>query len=199
MLLLFGMAVLVLHFNIKIAAIYDSHIKHRLPTLPVPTWDVFHSNFEPFLAKHHWCVDAVIATTFMIWLTIINWAAFDDTLINVIVFYSIRGICIATTTGYTSMRQHKGHHGGKKETGMNFAHTDLVISGHTGGAWIMALDIMQYGSGWKPVVSLMLAISSAFFNLANGDHYTSDVILGMLLPALIHSNVALHACFAWLK
>lgn len=176
------------YFNMAVAKSHDALIcsKNQLFT---PVYDLFHSNRKPILMKScPWIVDIVVALTACAWFYTIESEKIPESLFRASIFYAIRGISIFATTGYTSVRHYNGFHSKKVKTFSNFAHTDLVISGHVGLTCLMAIDIFWYGGVVEKLVSAILVLASSVFNLANGDHYTSDVILGLVLAVLIGTH-----------
>lgn len=98
------------------------------------------------------------------------------------VYYLIRLLSIISTYGYVSRRYLLDTH---YNTGFNANFSDLVISEHVGLTWILAIDILKHGLCWQKNIATWLAVLSAYVNLAVGDHYSSDVILGAIISTLL--------------
>jgi len=164
--------------------LYCSRRKHPL----APVYDVFHSNFEPWLARYYLIPDIVLGITLVLWFTNYAKELFAITLTKVTVYYIIRLLSIVSTYGYVSRRYLLDLH---YNTGFNSNFSDLAISGHVGLTWILAIDILKNGLCWQKNIATWLAVLSAYVNLAIGDHYSSDVILGAIIAALLQYSTLL--------
>ena len=102
--------------------------------------------------------------------------------------FLIRGLCIATTSGYVSYRKKIGKH--KQQHGANSNYTDLVISGHTMTACLLFYNIIDSNCGLVYLyVSCVMTTFSVFVNLLVGDHYVSDLIIAVTLSCLAHYSL----------
>ena len=163
-----GLLVVAL-LNDRIAALND---KCSNPFL-CPTYDLYHSNFPALLLQHHYLADLNIVLLLLQWCP--TYEILHEALSAYIVLYSIRVLCIASTSGYLSPRKIQTIH--KQTLGTNRRFTDMVISGHMLSSCIIAFSNPS-------TLAYVLVCASAFINLSNGDHYTSDIILGVALPYL---------------
>lgn len=106
--------------------------------------------------------------------------------------YIIRAVACRLTVGYVSPRRVITR--GLVSGGANCYYSDLVVSGHTMTACMMYYfmfdelrrDIRNTDNITVLSCVTMLWIVSVSSNLIVGDHYSSDVFLGLVLPYLLH-------------
>lgn len=63
----------------------------------IPVYDVFHSNFEPWLVRYYFIPDIVLGVTLVLWFTNYTKELFVITLTKVTIYYIIRLLSIAST------------------------------------------------------------------------------------------------------
>ncbi len=128
--------------------------------------------------------------TLMLWCMICTYELLELTLNKVIVFYMIRLGSIYTTQGFVSYRYliHKYKLNTELIWGANSSCSDLTISGHAGFAWLLVCGIVQYGCCCQKNIAIWLGVTQVYVNLAVGDHYTSDLLIGWVLAILIYTN-----------
>jgi hypothetical protein len=99
----------------------------------------------------------------------------------------IRFSCVITTSGYVSARYYKSYKTCKSHNGfLNKLHTDLVISGHAIYKTLCILFIIHNCSLFYNLIAVPALAFGIITNLLVGDHYTSDIILGIALPILAY-------------
>lgn len=165
----------------------DLHCSSRKYQL-TPVYDLYHSNFKAWLARYYSIPDIVLGITLVLWFTNYTKELFTITLTKVTVYYIIRLLSIASTYGYVSRRYSLDMH---YNTIFNTNFSDLVISGHVGLTCILAIDVLKHGLCWQKNIATWLALLSAYINLAVGDHYSSDVILGAIIAILLQYSTLL--------
>lgn len=101
------------------------------------------------------------------------------------ILYIIRGIACRLTIGYISRRGITCR--GAVQGGANCYISDLVISGHTMTASVLFYSVVDVcDSNWLVIIYTIIWVLSVSSNLFVGDHYSSDVFLGLVLPWLLH-------------
>ncbi len=80
----------------------------------------------------------------------------------------------------------------RRSSGSNANFSDLIVSGHVGITFIIMCSILSYGDCWQKIISTWIAVGQAYVNLAVGDHYTSDVVLAVVMAVLLHTNSLLN-------
>lgn len=100
-----------------------------------------------------------------------------------IVLLIIRFLCVISTSGYSSLRYAYN----RDERGlMNNLHNDLIVSGHAMYKTLCLMFIVNNCSVLYSIICMPIIIFGILTNLFVGDHYTSDVILGVSLAILIY-------------
>jgi hypothetical protein len=151
-----------------------------------PIYDVYHSNYDTILAEHHYLPDLLIAATIMQWAAVANYDLVLSAMLRIIIFHSIRSSAIAATCGYVSPAfLNKSN----IPVGMNANFSDLVISGHIGVSCILVFDMVYLGSAVLATAAIITILISSYINLAVGDHYTSDLIIGAAMSILISTSL----------
>ena len=190
-----------------------THIqRHASVRLVVPTYDVWISNFGVPLVKHHYLPDLLGAGMFALFVgTMWFGAVLDlDRFVRVHSFLlAVRLACIGTTYGYASPRLHaetkasggnssgSGRARGRGEPslssdssvrkgGFNSGSFDLVISGHTMLKVLLFLHLYDQSPLWYSLPAGVFAVFAVSSNLLVGDHYSSDIILAVVLTYLSH-------------
>lgn len=98
--------------------------------------------------------------------------------------YIIRGIACRLTVGYVSPRSLATS---DIKGGANCYITDLVISGHTMTASVLFCNVLDVcTSNWLVMLYTIVWAVSVSSNLFVGDHYSSDVFIGLVLTWLLH-------------
>ena len=179
------LAVLIGYLNNYMGRHHDKYA--RRPYLK-PFYDIYHSNFGIPLHRMYWLADIVIVILAILWLTVCDWQALEEIIHMYIAMYSIRLACISCTSGYVSPRKlHTDH---QQLYGTNNCFTDMCISGHLLTTCILAFSVLDLTDNIEEQsIAITLIIMSFGINLLNGDHYTSDLILGVVLPYIAHYGI----------
>ena len=95
----------------------------------------------------------------------------------------IRFLCVITTSGYVSVRYARFY----DTRGLfNGLHADLIISGHAMYKTLCILFIIHNSGVIYSLLCVPVLIFGILTNLLVGDHYTSDIILGISLAILVY-------------
>jgi hypothetical protein len=167
---------LFIWLNFVVGRRNDKYVREKICS--VPSYDLYISNFPVFLMEYHFLPDLLLVTNIVISCMFVEYKLLINSLL---IFYLIRLLVIYSTVGYVSFRFYK-----MKNTESylsNSLFTDLCISGHVGCSFIISLCICE--NNIIQSISLLISSLLAFVNLACGDHYSSDVILGIILSILI--------------
>lgn len=163
------------------------HVVRNSATYIRPVHDLYHSNYDTYLIRNHWIVDVICGITWLCWASVVTWQQTINTVISLTLMYLIRLISISTTYGYVSPRFIQGGVS-DRHVGANCFISDLTISGHVSTVTIMCADMLKYGNYWQKIIACVLNLAAIYCNLANGDHYTSDVFLGLVISMFITSH-----------
>lgn len=111
--------------------------------------------------------------------------AFTKLIFELGVLYIIRAIACRLTVGYSSPRSTVTY--GKIKGGTNCYVSDLVISEHTMTASILFCTVFDVcNSNWLLALYGVIWFVSVSSNLFVGDHYSSDVFIGLVITYLLH-------------
>ena len=150
-----------------------------------PSYDIFHSNISCKLMHHPYLSDLLLLFTALQWLTVSSQITTASFFLKTAFFYFIRAVTLRLTVGFASPRYYFGlHHNAKNGTNNHFM--DLTISGHVGLTTLYCLDLCLLGNNWHRIFAVVNLINSVMMNLLIGDHYSSDLWLGFIIPCLIY-------------
>ncbi len=148
----------------------------------IPLYDIFYCNVsDNFLMfdKFYMPDMFVIISLFLAYPYSLSYAFIKLHMILLLV----RFLCVISTSGYSSIRYaYRGDTRGM----FNRAHNDLVISGHTMYKTLCLLFILSNSGILYGLFCCIIIVAGILSNLLVGDHYTSDIILGVTLSILIY-------------
>ena len=155
---------------------------------PVPVFDIFYniyihffSNYESVILFHHPYLPDLFLTITMILTYPYNLS--DEFIYMHTILLLIRFLCVVATSNYCSPR-----YAFKNDTRgyINNLHSDLMISGHAMYMMLSLLFIFDNHGIIYSLFSSVLIFTGIITNLLVGDHYTSDIILGISLALLMY-------------
>jgi hypothetical protein len=163
---------------------YSDNISSKCSTHSIPSYDLFNYYFGAPLMKYYWLADASAMIMILLAYPYIH-------LIDMNRFYLVNGtllliraLAVTSTIGYISMRGRSMIK--TQKTIASNCHTDLVVSGHSIINTLIFLNILQVAPFIYTISILPTYIFCVLTALLIGDHYTSDIILGIALSILTH-------------
>ena len=181
--------IITCYCNTLIGTIHDNrHIHTPKEQLLVPLYDVWYSNFGAPLINYSYLPDILIWINILLLIPCLVYNTFIH-FINVLCFlFTIRGLCIFSTSGYVSYR--KKNTDVLLVTSINNSYTDMVISGHTMTSILLFCHIYDSEcSSLYVIISSIITFFSIFTILLVGDHYVSDILIGLTLSFLSHYSI----------
>ena len=150
----------------------------------VPIYDIMISNIGIPLIDYYYLPDVFIGVSIMLFLPFVTYATYIQFIKEHMTILLIRSSAILSTMGHISARYNVQ----KRSLGyFNAGFSDLVISGHATTMALLLCYVLDLSTMWQySVISFILIVFGILSNILNGDHYTSDVVLGMALVYFVH-------------
>ena len=173
--------IIILYSNNIVLRISDSTVGKRGT---VPIYDIIISNIGIPLIEYYYLPDMFIGISLLLAAPFVTYATYIQFIKEHMTILLIRSSAILSTMGHISARYNIQ----KKTLGhLNAGFSDLVISGHATTMALLLCLILDLSPTWiYSAVSFVLISFGILSNILNGDHYTSDVILGIALVYFIH-------------
>lgn len=150
----------------------------------VPKYDMYFDNFK-FHVNWWFVPDLTLSLLFLMLFFQMYLVNYSKLIFELGVVYIIRAIACRLTVGYVSLRRAMTF--GQIKGGGNCYYSDLVVSGHTLTACIFYFNILDiYDNNIFLIVYTLIWAISVGSNLFVGDHYSSDVFLGIIISFLLH-------------
>ena len=179
--LLIPLHIAILYSNDIVLKISDKTVDKRGT---VPIYDIMISNIGIPLIDYYYLPDVFIGVSIMLFLPFVTYATYIQFIKEHMTILLIRSSAILSTMGHISARYNVQ----KRSLGyFNAGFSDLVISGHATTMALLLCYVLDLSNMWQySVISFILIVFGILSNILNGDHYTSDVVLGMALVYFVH-------------
>jgi hypothetical protein len=178
--------IVTLMLNVAIIGITNKKVENKII---IPIYDVIITNIGVPLSNYYWLPDVFVIISFVLMTPFITLPIYIRFMEEHAILLVIRFVTIFSTTGYVSARHHllKVNNYSSKTPGvMNAGYADLTISGHATTMVLFLYHICDSCSMLYMLVASLIISFGILSNILNGDHYTSDVILAIILTYLVH-------------
>lgn len=172
-------------FSREIATYTDNKLKYL--DIITPLHDVYYNKYVPPFMHLPILNDIVTYSVMVIWILQTDARTFEEQLIKASFLYFIRGVAIGLTSGYSSYRHASGLYN-EDERNMSRFFSDLVVSGHVGVVWLLIFEVLGRCAFYKKIIWIFMGTMSVAVNLLVGDHYCSDIWLGIILAGLVQTS-----------
>lgn len=192
---------LVIHLFSIWATDYFS-AKCDIDNLPIlqPNYDIYFSNIGWKILDYHELPNMLLIICVIIFIvTSISISNYKLFALEHSILLWIRILVISSTIGYRSYRTiyyiknnidydaHKNKSSIHLQKRLNAHYSDLAISGHAlASCLLMIISIENTSNIFLQILIGSICSISILSNLVVGDHYTSDIILAIVITVLLH-------------